>query len=192
MHYRMPILKHALPILIYWLGFRLHILIHALPILTHLLGFRLSAPYLNTCITYPNTLGRLSAPYLNTCITYLNILSRFSGRPTRQPIRIEHYVTRELSAADQNRVLRHPSRHYVTREPSAPGRPFSVLGSIRLAIAYLKTWGSTTPPPPPNQLTLSPVYRNQNLLESPCSPRQWSVQRYQKKQSVWKSDRNLI
>ena len=37
-----------------------------IPILIHWLGFRLSAPYLNTCITYLNTLSRLSDPYLNT------------------------------------------------------------------------------------------------------------------------------
>ena len=35
--------------------------------------------YLNTCITYLNTLTWLSAPYLNTCITYLNTLSRLSA-----------------------------------------------------------------------------------------------------------------
>ena len=61
-----------------------HILIHALPILLHWLGFRLSAPYLNSCITYLNTLSqwvsfRLSAPHLNTCFTYVNILSRLSA-----------------------------------------------------------------------------------------------------------------
>ena len=55
------------------------ILIHVLPILIHGLGFRLSAPYLNTRITYLNTLTRLSAPYLNTCIAYLNTLSRLSA-----------------------------------------------------------------------------------------------------------------
>ena len=55
-----------------------HILIYALPILIHRLGFRLSAPYLNTCIAYLNTLSRLSAPYLNTCIAYPNTLSRLS------------------------------------------------------------------------------------------------------------------
>ena len=66
----------------------IHILIHALPILIHRLGFRFSAPYLNTCITYLNTLSRLlilihalpilihwvgfrlSAPYLNTLPNY--------------------------------------------------------------------------------------------------------------------------
>ena len=84
------ILKHALPILIHWLGFWLHILIHALPISILWLGFRFSAPYLNTCITYSwvgsrlhilihailmHWLGfRLSDP--NTCITCLNTLSR--------------------------------------------------------------------------------------------------------------------
>ena len=44
--------------------------------------------------------------------------------------------------------MEHLSRHKVTRELSAPGRPFSALGSSRLAIAYLNTWVSITPPPP--------------------------------------------
>ena len=84
---------------------------------------RLSDPYLNKCITYLNTLSRLSAPYLNTCITYLSTLSRLSVQYlntllTRQPIRIENP---RLSAANQNRVLGHSSRqpirieHYITR-----------------------------------------------------------------------------
>ena len=73
-----------------------------------------------------------SAPYPNTL-------------PTRQPIRIEHYVTPSAlgsqskssitspeSSANQNRVLRNPSRHYVTREISARGGDPSWL-----AIAYL-------------------------------------------------------
>ena len=99
------------------------ILIHALPILIHWLGFRLSAPYLYTCIAYLNKLSRLSRPYLNTWIAHLNTLSRLSAPytntlTTRQPIRIEHP---RLSATNQNQVLRHPSRqsirieHYVTR-----------------------------------------------------------------------------
>ena len=40
---------------------------------------RLSAPYLNTCIAYLNTLTRLSAPYLSTCIAHLNTLTRLSA-----------------------------------------------------------------------------------------------------------------
>ena len=103
----------CIPILIYWLGSRLHILIHALLILKHWVGFRLSAPYLNTCITYLNTLSRLSAPCLNTL-------------PTRQPIRIEHprtlgrieyYVTWVVSRSEwsitspeSSRRLEDPSR----------------------------------------------------------------------------------
>ena len=100
----LPILMHAAPILI-----------HAYPILIPLLGFRLSAPYLNTCIPYLNTLTQLpfSAPYLNTLPTRLG-----STLGSRQPIRIEHP---RLSATNQNRVLRHPSRqpirieYYITR-----------------------------------------------------------------------------
>ena len=56
-----------------------HFVIHAFPILIHRLGFRLSAPYLNTCIAYLNTMSPLSAPYLNTCIAYLITLSRLSA-----------------------------------------------------------------------------------------------------------------
>ena len=83
---------------------RLYILIHASPILIHWVGFRFSAPYLNTLnwhkssrqpsrFEHPRTLG------------------------SRQPIKIKHP---RLSAANQNRILRHPSRqpikieHYVT------------------------------------------------------------------------------
>ena len=169
------ILIHALPILRH----RLHILIHALPILIPLLGFRLSAPYPNTCIAYsyvgfrlhifPDSSRqhlRLSAPYLNTL-------------PTRQPIRIEHprldknehYANRVVSqsassikspesSTNQNRALRHPSRHYVTPESSRLGVR-TLLGS-RLesaAIFYLSTWRNLTPCS--SQLTLL-------LLVGPC------------------------
>ena len=81
---------------------------------------RLSAPYLNTCITYPNTLSRLSAP----CITYLYTLSRLHILiHCRLGSQSESSITSHprLSAANQNRVLRHPSRqpirieYYVTR-----------------------------------------------------------------------------
>ena len=97
--------------------------------------------YLNTCIAYLNTLSRLSAPntwiaYLNKlsrlsapnrCITYLNTLTRLhilihcllgnqseSRTPgSRQPIRIEYYVTRvvsqsEASITSPDLSLRHP------------------------------------------------------------------------------------
>ena len=75
-----------------------------------------------------------SAPYPNRLLT-------------RQPIKIEHYVTPSAlgsqskssitspeSSDNQNGVLRNPSRHYVTRELSAWGGDPS-----RLAIAYLNT-----------------------------------------------------
>ena len=96
------------------------ILIHALPILLHGLGFRLSAPYLNTRIFYLNTLSRLSAP----CITYPYTLSRLHNLiHCRLGNQSESSITSHprLSAANQNRVLRHPSRqpirieYYVTR-----------------------------------------------------------------------------
>ena len=96
--------------------------------------------YLNTCITYLDTLTRLSAPYLNTCIAYLNTWSRLPILITCIP-----YPSRRLSdpylnalnqhdssrrprapsASNQNRLLRHPScqpfiiEHYVTPELSA-------------------------------------------------------------------------
>ena len=146
---------------------RLHILIHA--ILIHWVGFRLSAPYLNTLPTrLGNTLGsRLSAPYLNTLPTRLGntlgsrlhilIHCRFGSQsesstlgsrqnrtlrqPSRQPIRIEYYVTRVVSQSESSITssLRHP------RALGSGGRPFSALGSSRLAIAYLNTLGSSTP-----------------------------------------------
>ena len=85
-----------------------------------------------------------SAPYPNTL-------------PTRQPIRIEHYVTPSPlgsqskssitspeSSANQNRVIRNPSRH--PRSLGSAGGLFSALGSSRLAIAYLNTSGTSGPP----------------------------------------------
>ena len=71
-----------------------HILIHALPILIHRLGFRLSAPFLNTCIAYLNTLSRLSAPYLNTCIAFVNTLSRLSAPYLNTCITYPNILTR--------------------------------------------------------------------------------------------------
>ena len=136
----LPILIHASPILR-----------HALLILTHLLGFRLSATYLITCIAYLNTL------------TWLHILIHY--QPISAPPELSSNQNRarknpSTSSANQNRVLRnpsrqpeHPSRHYVTRELSAPGGPFSALSSSRLAIAHLNTWGHPIPPSP-DQLTL--------------------------------------
>ena len=77
---------------------------------------------------YLNTLIRLSAPHLNTCIAYSCVGFRLH---ILRPCRL---VSAAPSATNQNRVLRHPSRHpehtsrhYVTRELSAPGRPFSAL-----------------------------------------------------------------
>ena len=62
-------------------------------------------PYLNTLkrtIPYLNTLSR-TIPYLNTLnrtMPYLNTLNPIfpSANSSPQPIKIEHYVTRELSA----------------------------------------------------------------------------------------------
>ena len=118
-----------------------HILIHVLTILIHWLGFRLSVPYLNTCITYLNTLIRLSALRSISCrLSSAANQKRPLHHPSRQPIRIEHQKNPSISSANQNRVLRHP------RELSAPGGPFSALGSRRLAIAYLNTWETSKPP----------------------------------------------
>ena len=87
-------------------------------------------PYLNTCITYPNTLARLSV--LGSISLYMHYLSYYIesafgsrlhilihcqlGNHPRQPIRIQHYVT--------------------TRELSGP---FLALGASRLIMAYLST-----------------------------------------------------
>ena len=91
-------------------------------------------PYMS--ITYLNTLSRLSAPYLNSCTAYTTGL----GNQPESSNRVEYSVTRELSAANQNRVLRHPSRqpirieHYVNRELSArvevPSRLSAPVGSL--------------------------------------------------------------
>ena len=60
-------------------------------------------PYLNTLsgpIPYVNTLSR-PIPYLNTLsrtMPYPNTLSRISLKTSRQPIKFEYFVTRELSA----------------------------------------------------------------------------------------------
>ena len=119
---------YTMPNAIAYLNTCITILIQALPILIHWLGFRLSATYLNTCNAYLNTLSRLSAPYLNTCTAYLNTLSRLSDpypntctayfytdttrQPirieqrrtlgSRQPIRIEFYVTRVVSQSESS------------------------------------------------------------------------------------------
>ena len=69
----------------------------------------------------------------------------------RQPIRIEYYVTRlviqsESSNTSPESSLGHP------RALGSGGGPFLVLGSSRLALAYLNTWGP--PPHLPDQLKL--------------------------------------
>ena len=103
-------------------------------------------PYLNTLsrtIPYLSTLTR-TIPYLNTLQSAANQI-RVSRNWSRQPIRIEYYVTREL----------------------AP------LG-CRLAIAYLNTWGLPPPPPPtwsaPSSTTDRIIYaqyaRDLNLSDS--------------------------
>ena len=78
-------------------------------------------PYLNTMnrsIPYLNTFSR-TIPCLNTLPSAANQI-RVLHHPSRQPIRIEYYVTQDLSAR--------------VEDPS------------RLAIAYLNAWG--LPPPP--------------------------------------------
>ena len=97
--------------------------------------------YLNTCNTSLNTLTRLSlsAPYLNTLPIRLGNQENPRTPGARQPIRIDYYVTRVVSQE-------HSSCDYVTGELSAPGGPFSALGSNRLAIAYLNTWGTFNTP----------------------------------------------
>ena len=145
-------------------GSRLHILIHASPILKHRVGFRLSAPYLKTCIAYLNTWSRLSARPTRLEPESAANQNRARKKPSnfvsqpelstektihfRQPIRIEYYITRDVSQSESSITssLRHP------RALGSGWRPFSALGFSRLAIAYLNTLGS--PGPLPHQLTL--------------------------------------
>ena len=79
------------------------ILTHALTILIHWLGFRLSAPYLKTLnrhdssrqplrIQHPRTLGSRQP----TWIEHPRALA------SRQPIRIEYYVTRVVSQSESS------------------------------------------------------------------------------------------
>ena len=128
-------------------------------------------PYLNTLsrtIPYLNTLSR-TIPYLKTLsrtIPYLNTLKKpkFSPKPNScpQPIRIEHQKT--LKPRQPIRI----GYHSAEKNPNAlgsGGRPFSALGSSRLAIAYLNTWRVYhPPPPPPDQLTLLLLMSDLNLL----------------------------
>ena len=86
-------------------------------------------------------------PYLNTCIAYLNTLSQLHISPdsSRQHPRLhilihcrlgntlgsqsQSSITSPESSANQNRVLRNPSRHYVTLELSARGEDPSRLSA---------------------------------------------------------------
>ena len=131
-------LAHAytLPKAFTYLNTCIPILIHALPLLIHWLGFRLSAPYLKTLNRHDLSRQprapknpRLSAANQNRLLRHPRRITSLSC----QPIRFEHYVTR-----------------VVTRDLSAPGRPFSALSLIRLAIAYLNTQGLPPPSPPPD------------------------------------------
>ena len=134
---RLHILIHTLPLLIHWVDSRLHILTHALPISIHWVSFRLSAPYLNTYNTH-----------LNTLPTRLGSQSESSNPGSRQPIRIEYYVTRVVSQSESS--IRHPR----------------ALGAWKtlLAIAYLNTLGLPPPPPPSNWSAHTPTTNNVFLL----------------------------
>ena len=143
----------------------------------------MSIPYLYTLrrtIAYAYTLPN-AITYLYTCIS---ILIHWLG--SRLHILIHcRLVSAAPSATNQNRVLRHPSRqpitiehpsrHYVTRELSAPGRPFSALRSSRLAIAYLNIRGSPTPPPPPNLISSHSYYLHPLSWTIPFHFVHWSV-----------------
>ena len=84
-------------------------------------------------------------PYLNTSQSAANQI-RVSRHPSRQPIRIEYYVTRELSA-----MVEGPSR----------------LSAPLLAIAYLNTWGLPPLPPPSALLTLL-LLKTPNYMKKSC------------------------
>ena len=98
------------------------ILIHALPILIPRISSQLPVLILSSLSQYIDSAFGSRFHYL---IHWTDTTS------SRQPIRIEHYVTQvvsqELSAANQNRVLRHPSR--VSRHPRLLGAWRSLLGS---------------------------------------------------------------
>ena len=105
---RLHILKHELPILTHCVGFRLHILNTCIASLIHCP----TIPYLITLPIYtlsyyiePNTLGFRqfeSSANQNRARKSPSTSSakqmRVLRHPSRQPIRIEYYVTRELSA----------------------------------------------------------------------------------------------
>ena len=137
-HYQMllPILIHASPNLI-----------HALPILIHWLGFLFSAPNL---IHWTDTtrLGSQSESSTReplaldsqseSSITSPESSANQNRAPSALGSQSESSITSPEWSANQNRALRHP------RCLGSGGGPFSALGSSRLAIAYLNTWG---PPP---------------------------------------------
>ena len=77
-----------------------------------------------------------SAPYPNTLSTRLGknrVSLESSANQNREPINFvsqsESSITSPESSANQNRVLRNPSRHYVTRELSARGEDPSQLSA---------------------------------------------------------------
>ena len=148
--------------------------------LNHIFIHYRTIPYLNTLtqsIPYLNTLSR-TIPYLNTLPNYTlsyNIAELYPiliHWAELYPILIhwsEPYLNTSQSAANQirarknhstssanqKRVLRHP------RALCSGGGPFSAVGSSRLAIAYLNTWGS---PPPSPHLVCSLLYFYQHFL----------------------------
>ena len=100
---------------------------------------RLSAPYLNTCISYLITLTRLSAPYLNTCIPYLNTLTRLHilkhcrlGNQSAPSAlgKSEHYVNRVVSQSESSITSPESSANQnpLLRHRRAPGAWRSLLG----------------------------------------------------------------
>ena len=130
------------------------ILIHALPILKYWVGFRVSAPYLNTHFICLYTLKRHhSASKQNRASENPRLLAANQNRvlhhPSRQPIWIEHYVTWELSV-----MLEDPSR-------------LLALGSSRLVIAYLITYGL----PSLNLISSHSYYQEHWMLRGLCHSR---------------------
>ena len=111
---------------------------------------RLSAPYLSRLVSAtPSTLGSISL-YIADSATNQNrtpsALDKKGHYVNRVVSQSESSITSRESSANQNRALRHPSRHYVTPKSSRLGVR-TLLGS-RLesaAIAYLNTWRVLTP-----------------------------------------------
>ena len=105
---------------------------------------------------YLNALTRLLTPCLNTLPSRLgNTLGKIEH--PQQPIRIEYYVTRVVSQSESSIMSPESSRLGVK----------TLLGSSRLAVAYLNTSGHHPPPPTTSAHTLTTNLYMQTISPSP-------------------------